>query len=468
MTLHVYNSLTRQKERFEPADPAHVRMYVCGMTVYDDCHMGHARVMVVFDMVVRYLRARGFGVEYVRNITDIDDKIIARAAENNEPVDALTERVIARMHEDLDALGVLRPDIEPRATQSVEQMIAMIQGLIDRGYAYATDSGDVYYAVQKFENYGRLSGESVEDLRAGARVEAEPGKRDPLDFALWKAAKPGEPAWDAPWGKGRPGWHIECSAMSTNHLGCTLDIHGGGADLRFPHHENEIAQSEAALDCTFAKYWIHNGFVRVDDEKMAKSLGNFFTIREVMEQYDPEILRFFLMSSHYRSPLNYTEDNLRGATEGLERLYTALEDVDSVVYEDPDHVDEDLLPWVVRFRTAMDDDFNTPEALAALFELAREVNKRKEEDPDGARAAAGALKLLGGWLGLLERDPKAFLQRDTGGLPAEEIEKLIEQRAEARKSKDFATADAIRDRLAEHGIELEDRADGTVWRRGSH
>ncbi|KPV41243.1 cysteinyl-tRNA synthetase [Thiohalorhabdus denitrificans] len=467
MTLHVYNSLTRQKERFEPADPAHVRMYVCGMTVYDDCHMGHARVMVVFDVIVRYLRARGYGVEYVRNITDIDDKIIARAAENNESVEALTERVIARMHEDLDALGVVRPDAEPRATQSVEQMIEMIQGLIDRGYAYATDSGDVYYAVQKFANYGRLSGESIEDLRAGARVEAEPDKRDPLDFALWKAAKPGEPAWDAPWGKGRPGWHIECSAMSTNHLGCTLDIHGGGADLRFPHHENEIAQSEAALDCTFAKYWIHNGFVRVDDEKMAKSLGNFFTIREVMEQYDPEILRFFLMSSHYRSPLNYTEDNLRGATEGLERLYTALEDVEPVVYEDPDHVDEDLLPWVVRFRTAMDDDFNTPEALAALFELAREVNKRKEEDPDGARAAAGALKLLAGWLGLLQRDPKAFLQRDTGGFPAEEIEKLIEQRTEARKSKDFATADAIRDRLAANGIELEDRPDGTVWRRGS-
>ena len=467
MSLHVYNSLTRQKERFEPADPKNVRMYVCGMTVYDDCHMGHARVMVVFDMIVRYLRARGYGVTYVRNITDIDDKIIARAADNGEPVDALTERTIARMHEDLDALGVLRPDVEPRATQSVEDMLILIRQLEEAGYAYATEAGDVYYNVRKFKKYGQLSGESPDELRAGERVEVEADKHDPLDFALWKAAKAGEPAWDSPWGRGRPGWHIECSAMSTRELGCPLDIHGGGADLRFPHHENEIAQSEAAHGCTFAKYWIHNGFVRVDDEKMAKSLGNFFTIREVMESYDPEVLRTFLLASHYRSPVNYTGDNLRGAAEALERLYTALEDVAPVAYDDADHVDEDLLPWVGKFREAMDDDFNTPEALAALFDLAREVNRRKEKDPDAARAAAGVLRLLGGWLGLLQRDPTAFLQRDTGGLGAEEIERLIEQRAEARKSKDFATADAIRDRLAEHGIELEDRADGTVWRRAA-
>ena len=468
MALHVHNSLTRCKEPFEPRDPADVRMYVCGMTVYDDCHMGHARVMVVFDMIVRYLRARGFGVTYVRNITDIDDKIIARAAENGEPVAALTERTIARMHADLDALGVLRPEAEPRATQSVEAMVALIRDLEERGYAYATEAGDVYYDVRKFADYGRLSGESPEDLRAGARVEAEPDKRDPLDFALWKAAKDDEPAWDSPWGRGRPGWHIECSAMATRELGCPLDIHGGGADLRFPHHENEIAQSEAAFDCTFAKYWIHTGFVRVDDEKMAKSLGNFFTIRELLGTYDPEVLRAFLLASHYRSPVNYTEDNLRGAAEALERLYTALADVAPVAYDDADHVDEDLLPWVAKFREAMDDDFNTPEALAVLFDLAREVNRRKESDPDAARAAAGVLRLLGGWLGLLQRDPTAFLQRDTGGLGSDEIERLIEQRAEARKSKDFATADAIRDRLAEHGIELEDRADGTVWRRSAN
>jgi len=468
MSLYVYNSLTRQKERFAPADPAHVRMYVCGMTVYDYCHMGHARVMVVFDLIVRHLRALGYGVEYVRNITDIDDKIIARAVDNGEPIDALTERMIAAMHEDLDALGCVRPDLEPRATQSVDQMLDLIQRLIDKGYAYATDSGDVYYNVHKFQNYGRLSGESLEDLRAGARVEAEADKRDPLDFALWKAAKPDEPAWDSPWGRGRPGWHIECSAMSTHHLGCPLDIHGGGADLRFPHHENEIAQSEAALDCCFAKYWIHNGFVRVDEEKMSKSLGNFFTIRDVVQEYDPEVLRFFLIASHYRSPVNYTEDNLRGAVEGLERLYTALEGVEPVAYDDADHVDEDLLPWVGRFRDAMNDDFNSPEALAALFELARETNRRKESDPDAARAAAGVLRLLGNWLGLLERAPEAFLKRDTGGFPAEEIEQLIEQRAEARKNKDFATADRIRDRLAANGIELEDRPDGTVWRRASH
>ncbi|MEF8794143.1 cysteine--tRNA ligase [Thiohalorhabdus sp.] len=467
MSLHVHNSLTRRKESFEPTDPTDVRMYVCGMTVYDDCHMGHARVMVVFDMIVRYLRARGFGVTYVRNITDIDDKIIARAAENGEPVAALTERTIARMHEDLDALGVLHPDAEPRATQAVDAMIGLIRDLEERGYAYATAAGDVYYDVRKFADYGRLAGESPEDLRAGARVEAEADKRDPLDFALWKAAKEGEPAWDSPWGRGRPGWHIECSAMSTRELGCPLDIHGGGADLRFPHHENEIAQSEAAFDCTFARYWIHTGFVRVDDEKMAKSLGNFFTIREVMATYDPEVLRAFLLASHYRSPVNYTEDNLRGAAEALERLYTALADVAAVEYEDPDRVDEDLRPWVAQFREAMDDDFNTPEALAALFDLAREVNRRKESDPDAARAAAGVLKLLGGWLGLLDRDPAAFLQRDTAGLGAEEIERLIAQRGEARAAKDFATADAIRDRLAEHGIELEDRADGTVWRRAT-
>ncbi len=465
MSLYVYNSLTRQKEPFEPADPANVRMYVCGMTVYDYCHMGHARVMVVFDMIVRYLRAIGYGVTYVRNITDIDDKIIARAAENGEPIGDLTERMIAAMHEDLATLGCLTPDAEPRATGSVPDMVEMIQWLLDRDYAYATESGDVYYAVGRFSGYGRLSGENPEELRAGARVEAEPDKRDPLDFALWKAAQPEEPAWRAPWGKGRPGWHIECSAMSYRELGCPLDIHGGGADLKFPHHENEIAQSEAALDCHLARYWIHNGFVRVDDEKMAKSLGNFFTIRDLLAAYDAEILRVFLLSSHYRSPLNYTEENLRGAAGALERLYTALEDLDPVDYPDIGEVPEDLRQWVARLREAMDDDFNTPEAFAVLFELAREVNRRKESEPEEARAAAGVLRMLGGTLGLLQRDPSTFLRRDTGDLSVSEVERLIAERAEARRARDFATADRIRDQLAEHGIELEDRPDGTVWRK---
>ncbi|HEX5464141.1 MAG TPA: cysteine--tRNA ligase, partial [Burkholderiales bacterium] len=370
--LKLFNTLAREKQLFTPIVPGKVRMYVCGMTVYDYCHLGHARVMVVFDMVTRWLRATGLDVTYVRNITDIDDKIIRRAAENNEPIDALTARFIRAMEEDAAALGVLAPDFEPRATRHVDGMVRMIRTLMDKDIAYRADNGDVFYAVRKFPGYGKLSGKSLEDLRAGERVDVDHNKQDPLDFVLWKAAKPGEPAWDSPWGPGRPGWHIECSVMSEYHLGEHFDIHGGGQDLQFPHHENEIAQSEGAHAHPFVNYWMHNGFVRVDNEKMSKSLGNFFTVREVLKKFDPEVVRFFILRAHYRSPLNYSDSHLEDARHGLARLYTALKGVGAA----PAMIDWEE-PYAKRFCTAMDDDFNSPEAIAVLFELASEVNRTK-------------------------------------------------------------------------------------------
>ncbi|ACL72024.1 cysteinyl-tRNA synthetase [Thioalkalivibrio sulfidiphilus HL-EbGr7] len=459
--LQIHNSLTRRKETFTPMEPGRVRMYVCGMTVYDYCHLGHARVLVVFDVVYRYLKALGFDVTYIRNITDIDDKIIRRAAENGEDIRALTDRFIAAMHEDAEALGVLPPSAEPRATEHIDGMLAMIGTLVERGYAYAGDNGDVYYAVAKFEPYGRLSGKRLEDLRAGERVAPDEAKRDPLDFVLWKAAKPGEPAWDSPWGPGRPGWHIECSAMSTHYLGNHFDIHGGGQDLQFPHHENEIAQSEAATCEHFVNYWMHNGFVRVNEEKMSKSLGNFFTVREVLARYPAEVVRYFILSSHYRSPLNYSDEPLDAARAGLTRLYTALRGVQAV---DPAGQGEG---YRRRFQAAMDDDFNTPVAMAVLFDIARELNRLRDEDPAGAAPLAGLLRELGGMLGLLAGDPEAFLKGgEAGDLDEAAIEALIAQRLAARKAKDFAEADRIRDELAGQGVVLEDGPGGTTWRRG--
>ncbi|WJW74501.1 cysteine--tRNA ligase [Thiohalobacter sp. IOR34] len=459
--LQIYNSLTRKKEPFQPIEPGKVRMYVCGMTVYDYCHLGHARVLVVFDVIVRHLRDIGYEVTYVRNVTDIDDKIIRRANENHEPFEQLTSRFIEAMHEDAEALGVLPPDIEPRATAWMDDIIAMIQTLIDKGYAYAAGNGDVYYDVSRFEHYGQLSGERLEDLRAGARIEVDEAKQDPLDFVLWKAAKPGEPSWPSPWGEGRPGWHIECSAMSTRCLGESFDIHGGGMDLKFPHHENEIAQSEAACDCKFVNYWIHNGFIQVDEEKMSKSLGNFFTVREVLAHYQPEVVRFFILASHYRSPLNYSDENLDQARGALERLYTALRDAPA----EGGRVQEAAL---ARFHERMNDDFNTPEAIALLFELARELNRAKAEDPATAADLAATLRRLGGVLGLLQAAPEAFLrgQPAEAGLDEAEIERLIEQRNAARARKDWAESDRIRDLLKAQGILLEDGPQGTSWRRG--
>jgi cysteinyl-tRNA synthetase len=455
--LKLYNSLARELEDFVPIEPGRVRMYVCGMTVYDYCHLGHARVMVVFDMVARWLRASGFQVTYVRNVTDIDDKIIKRAAENGESVRSLTDRFIAFMNEDAEALGVLRPDFEPRATEYVPQMLELIGDLERNGYAYLAASGDVCYSVRKFADYGRLSGKSIEDLRAGERVDVQEGKQDPLDFVLWKHAKPGEPEeakWQSAWGVGRPGWHIECSAMSSQLLGPHFDIHGGGQDLQFPHHENEIAQSEGAHGTRFVNYWLHNGFVRVDDEKMSKSLGNFFTIREVLKEYDPEVVRFFILRAHYRSPLNYSDVHLDDARQALTRLYTALKgfDGDAAVDWHEAHAQ--------RFRAAMDGDFGTPEAMAVLFDLAGEVNRT------GDAALAGQLKALGGMLGLLQRPAQKFLQ----AVPAGEwsqvaIEAQIAARAAAKKAKDFKQADRIRDELKAAGIVLEDSAQGTTWRR---
>ncbi|WP_121243203.1 cysteine--tRNA ligase [Sulfurisoma sediminicola] len=457
--LKLYNSLHREIQDFVPIEPARVRMYVCGMTVYDYCHLGHARVMVVFDMVARWLRASGFDVTYVRNITDIDDKIIRRAGENGESIRALTDRFIAFMNEDAEALGVLKPDFEPRATEYVPQMLAMIDQLEQNGLAYKADSNDVCYAVRKFDGYGKLSGKSIEDLRAGERVDVREGKHDPLDFVLWKSAKVGEPAeaqWDSPWGRGRPGWHIECSAMGSDILGRHFDIHGGGQDLQFPHHENEIAQSEGAHQCAFVNYWLHNGFVRVDDEKMSKSLGNFFTIREVLKKYDAEVVRFFILRAHYRSPLNYSDAHLDDARGALSRLYTALKGCASDGRLDWDE------PHAQRFKAAMDDDFGTPEAMAVLFDLANGVNRG--HDP----RLAVQLKGLAGVLGLLQRDPVEFLQAAptvAGDIAAEDIEARIAARAAAKKAKNFAESDRIRDELKAGGIMLEDGPQGTTWRR---
>jgi cysteinyl-tRNA synthetase len=455
--LKVYNSLSRDKQPFEPIRPGQVGMYVCGMTVYDYPHIGHARVMVAFDLVRRWLRASGFSVRYVRNITDIDDRIIKRARENNEPIEVLTQRMIDFMVEDEAALQVERPDVEPRATQYVADMIRLIELLFARGLAYQGGNGDVYYSVREFPGYGKLSGKSLEDLRAGERVEVDASKRDPLDFVLWKSAKPDEPQWDSPWGKGRPGWHIECSAMSEHFLGEHFDIHGGGQDLIFPHHENEIAQSEGAHNHVFANYWLHNGFVRVDDEKMSKSLGNFFTVREVLAKFDPEVLRFFIVRTHYRSPLNYSDQHLEDARAGLTRLYTTLRDTPaaagSIDWQDP---------FARRFKAAMDDDFNTADATAVLFDLATQVNRSR------SAREAGLLRSLGALLGLLQREPTAFLQSGVaagGELSPAQIEEKIAQRVAARKAKNFAQADRIRDELLNTGVILEDGPQGTSWRR---
>ena len=454
--LKIYNSLTRAKENFVPILPGKIGMYVCGMTVYDYCHLGHARVMVVFDLAKRWLCASGFDVTYVRNITDIDDKIIRRAAENSEPIDALTGRFIGAMDEDAAALGVLKPDLEPRATENVPQMLDLIGQLVEKGIAYQAGNGDVYYSVREFQGYGKLSGKSLDELQAGERVEVDANKRDPLDFVLWKSAKPGEPSWDSPWGKGRPGWHIECSAMSERFLGEHFDIHGGGQDLQFPHHENEIAQSEGAHGHVFVNYWMHNGFVRVDNEKMSKSLGNFFTVREVLARYDAEVVRFFIARAHYRSPLNYSDQHLDDAKGALTRLYTALKAVPANA-GDIDWTQ----PHAARFREAMNDDFNTPEAVAVLFDLANEVNRSK------SKPAATRLKSLAAVLGLLQHEPDEFLQGGPGAtLTDEQVSEQIAARLFARKQKNYTESDRIRAELDEAGVVLEDTpGGGTTWRR---
>ncbi|MCL5669469.1 MAG: cysteine--tRNA ligase [Gammaproteobacteria bacterium] len=461
--LYIYNSLTKSREPFKPIAPGEVRLYVCGMTVYDYCHLGHARVLVVFDCVVRYLRKLGYKVTYVRNITDIDDKIIRRAQENHEDYNALTARFIAAMHEDADRLGVLRPDHEPRATQHVGQIIALIQSLLDKGYAYQAKNGDVYYDVSKFKPYGALSGKHLDDLRAGARVEVDEAKDDALDFVLWKTAKPGEPHWQAPWGAGRPGWHIECSAMSMHCLGEHFDIHGGGLDLQFPHHENEIAQSQAATGHTFVNVWMHNGFVQVDEEKMSKSLGNFFTVREVLKHYHPEEVRYFILSSHYRSPLNYSQEHLLNARAALTRFYTALRGLPEAVLAGGQD-DE----YSARFMAAMDDDFNTPKALAVLFDIAHRSNTVRVQDMQQAAQLGARLRALGGIAGLLQGDAEEYLQgAATGaeGLSKEDIARLLGERDAARKRKDWAESDRIRQLLAGQGVVIEDGAGGTTWRR---
>ncbi|WMC11579.1 cysteine--tRNA ligase [Oceanimonas pelagia] len=457
--LKIYNSLTRQKEEFKPLVPGKVGMYVCGVTIYDLCHIGHGRTFVAFDVVTRYLRYAGYDLTFVRNITDIDDKIIKRAAENGEDWQALTERLTGEMYRDFDALNIARPDIEPRATAHIPEIIAMVETLIKDGHAYVADNGDVLFEVNSFADYGRLSGQNLEQLQAGARVEVEQSKRNPLDFVLWKQSKPGEPSWESPWGPGRPGWHIECSAMNGKHLGKHFDIHGGGSDLQFPHHENEIAQSCCANHSPYVNTWMHSGMVMVDEEKMSKSLGNFFTIRDVLGHYDGETIRYFLLSGHYRSQLNYSDENLKQARTALERLYTALRDLPEV----PAAGGEE---FVARFTTAMDDDFNTPEAYSVLFDLAREINRQKGKDTTVAAGLAGRLRELAGVLGLLEQDPEAFLRGDAGaGDEVAEIERLIQARLDARKARDWAAADAARDRLTAMGIVLEDGPEGTRWRR---
>lgn len=463
--LTIYNTLSREKQVFKPIEAGKVSMYVCGMTVYDYCHLGHARVMVVFDMVNRWLTESGYNVNYVRNITDVDDKIIQRANENNESINALTGRFINAMNEDAEALGVQRPTHEPKATDNIPQMLEMIASLVEKDFAYQAKNGDVYYRVKRFSGYGKLSGKALDDLRAGERVEVDQFKEDPLDFVLWKSVKPEEPSWDSPWGKGRPGWHIECSAMSSDAFGQHFDIHGGGQDLQFPHHENEIAQSEAAHShdgepCQMVNYWMHNGFIRVvnqdsgEEEKMSKSLGNFFTIRTVLELFDAEVVRFFILKAHYRSPLNYSAAHLEDAKAGLSRLYTALRGVTFPEKLAP--IDWDS-PAAQTFKTALDDDFGTPEAIAVLFDLAGELNKTN------AIETAVLLKQLAGVLGLLTRDPEAFLQGEVDD--ALDIEGLIEARALAKQQKDYAKADEIRQQLTDAGIVLEDSAQGTTWRK---
>ena len=454
--MKIYNTLTRQKEEFRPIIEGKVGMYVCGMTVYDLCHLGHARVLTAFDVIARYLRHKGYDVNYVRNITDIDDKIINRAKENGEDFNVLTERFIHEMHVDSKALGIEMPSSEPRATAHIDGIVEMVQTLIKKGYAYAAENGDVYYSVRKFEGYGKLSGKVLDDLEAGARIEVDEVKQDPLDFVLWKHAKADEPHWDSPWGIGRPGWHIECSVMSTCCLGNNFDIHGGGPDLKFPHHENEIAQSEAATGSRYANNWMHAGAVRIDGEKMSKSLGNFFTIREILEKYHPETVRFFLLSSQYRSSINYSEDSLKEAQVKLDRFYNALAQVDAYV---PAATNND---YSERFHAAMDDDFNTPEAIGVLFDLVREVNKAEGEK----KFALGAqLRELGAILGCLQLPPEEFLQSG-GDVDVDYVEAMIQKRIDAKKAKDFATADGVRDELLAQGITLRDGPEGTSWTQG--
>jgi cysteinyl-tRNA synthetase len=462
MSIRIYNTLTRQIEALRPIEPGHVRMYVCGMTIYDLCHLGHARLFLAFDIVTRWLRARGLRVTYVRNITDVDDKIIRRALENGEPIGALTHRNIAAMNEDFDALGVLRPDVEPRATQYIPQMLDLI-GLLEReGLAYQADDGDVDYAVRKFAGYGKLSGKSIDELRSGERIGVNQSKRDPLDFVLWKRAKAGEPQWPSPWGQGRPGWHIECSAMAAATLGRTFDIHGGGPDLIFPHHENEIAQSEGAYHAPLANLWMHCGALRMGEQKMSKSLGNFLTIREARRRYRAEAIRFFLVRSHYRGQIAYAEELLADATAGLTRLYTALRGCPVPAPGAAPAVD-----WneahARRFAAAMDEDFNTAGAVAELFDLAGEVNR------SGSAPAAAQLRALAGLLGLLQQEAETFLQADPSaadGLAPARIQELVDERSAAKKARDFPKADGIRAQLTRAGIVLEDGPGGTTWRRG--
>ncbi|GGB63954.1 cysteine--tRNA ligase [Shewanella inventionis] len=457
--LKIYNSISREKQEFKPITPGKIGMYVCGVTIYDLCHIGHGRTFVSFDMIVRYLRYIGYEVNFQRNITDVDDKIIKRAAENNESCDALTERLTVEMHRDFDALNMLRPDFEPRATLHMAEIIDMVQLLLERGHAYVAPDGDVLFSVASYKDYGRLSGQNLEQLQAGARVEVDQTKQNPMDFVLWKMSKPGEPTWESPWGPGRPGWHIECSAMNSKHLGVHFDIHGGGSDLQFPHHENEIAQSCCAHDTPYVNYWMHSGMVMVDREKMSKSLGNFFTIRDVLEHYDPETVRYFLLSGHYRSQLNYSEDNLKQARAALERLYNALKDLDLTV------APADAEQYVAKFKQAMDDDFNTPEAYSVLFDMVREINRLKMTDMAAASALGVSLKQLTDVLGLVSQTPEAFFKGEGSDDEVAEIEALIVERNRARTEKDWPAADVARNRLNELGVVLEDGPSGTTWRK---
>ncbi|MCG9963896.1 cysteine--tRNA ligase [Shewanella cutis] len=457
--LKIYNSITRQKQEFKPITPGKVGMYVCGVTVYDLCHIGHGRTFVSFDMIVRYLRYAGYEVNFQRNITDIDDKIIKRANENQEECNALTDRLIGEMHKDFDALNMIRPDFEPRATLHIAEIIDMVERLLARGHAYVAADGDVLFSVASFPEYGRLSGQNLEQLQAGARVEVDDNKQNPMDFVLWKMSKPGEPTWESPWGPGRPGWHIECSAMNSKHLGLHFDIHGGGSDLQFPHHENEIAQSCCAHDTPYVNYWMHTGMVMVDREKMSKSLGNFFTIRDVLGHYDAETVRYFLLSGHYRSQINYSEENLKQARAALERLYTAIKDVDLTVAPAPAE------EFVAKFKAAMDDDFNTPEAYSVLFDMVREINRLKLTDMAEASALAVSMKQLADVLGILHQSPDAFFKGEGSDDEVAEIEALIVERNRARAEKDWPAADVARNRLNELGVVLEDGPSGTTWRK---
>jgi cysteinyl-tRNA synthetase len=456
--LKIYNTLTKQKEEFRPLVPGHVGLYVCGLTVYDYCHIGHARIFIVFDSIVKYLRERGFSVKYVRNITDIDDKIIKRAQQNKENFEALTERFINSTHEDEKALGVLAPDIEPRATQHIPQIIDMITVLLAKGSAYIAESGDIYYDINKFKSYGELAHQDLDSLRSGSRVEVSEVKRDPLDFALWKTAKIGEPSWDSPWGKGRPGWHIECSAMAVHYLGKHFDIHGGGIDLKFPHHQNELAQAGAALDSKFVNYWMHIGFVQFEQRKMSKSLGNFFVLREALKKYHPETIKYFILASHYRSPLNYSEESLLNAKTALQRLYLSLR---GLVFT-AQNFDQNMIN---KFYASMNDDFNTPEAIAVLFEIVTALNlaREKKQQTEIERLAA-TLKYLGSILGLLQNDPEQFLQADISPDQRHEIEVLIAERAKSRQERNWPKADSVRQKLLELNIEIEDTTSGSKWR----